>query len=473
MRYNSFLRPTNRMARLLAVPRPSASFALLIALLVGILIAGGASRGDQLGQVVVRVGAWLTVAVAILVNPRPIFETTRPVAILLFTIVVLPLMQLIPLPPAIWQSFPGREILLSEAIRYPQGQAWRPLSLSPDDTLNALSSLIVPVAVLTLIDGLRASEFALLPRLLIGLTLAELLVGLVQLSGNPFDQPLINYGGDVSGTFANRNHFALSLSFLVLMTLPSLIESQRSYPLRIANGAALSVLVFLATLGSGSRSGMVIVTLAFVVACMAIRESIAQKISSVSRCYAMLVSLIVAFPLTGVVAIFIYKGRAESITRFNYVVNNQDIRFQGLHTVIGMIYKHFPIGIGFGSFSQVYRIFEPYSLLTTSYFNHAHNDFFEIVLDGGLLGIALIFSAFLWWLIASIRVWTARSSQFVVEGRLGSGIILLVMLASITDYPARTPLIMTVLVVAAALLGAGSLRSANGDARRQKQLLSA
>jgi O-antigen ligase len=458
-------RTPNRTRRLSPFLRISPSFALLIALMFLTLIAGGASHGDQLGQVVVRAGAWLALILAVLFNRRPAFEQLGPVAILLLAIVALPLIQLIPWPPTLWQQLPGREIFVSNNIKFPQGLPWRPISMLPDGTLNSLSSLIVPVAVLALIEGFRANEFALLPRLLIGLTIAELAVGLAQLSGNAFAQPLINYVGDVSGTFANRNHFALSLAFLVLFIPSSVVSDERAFSWRLAGGMALGVLTVLVTLGSGSRSGVLIVLLALLAGTLAAREGITRLFLKTSRIHAIILFTVALILLICVIIIYIFSGRAESITRFDSVVNNEDIRFQGYQTVIAMIYKYFPIGTGFGSFSTVYRIDEPYYLLRTTYFNHAHNDILEVILDGGLAAIIVLSAAFFWWLAASRRVWFARPDPAIVNGRLGSAIILLTVLASTIDYPARTPLMMAIIVVAAGWLSAGSKRSADDRVR--------
>ncbi|WP_204310568.1 hypothetical protein, partial [Escherichia coli] len=93
------------------------------------------------------------------------------------------------------------------------GQPWRPLSVVPDLTLNAAASLVVPLAVLLLAVGLRRAERAYLPALVLILIFTSMLLAVVQFSGWRIDNPLINdVSGSVSGSFANRNHFALYLA---------------------------------------------------------------------------------------------------------------------------------------------------------------------------------------------------------------------------------------------------------------------
>src|SRR3546814_8158382 len=76
--------------------------------------------------------------------------------------------------------------------------------------------------------------------------------------------------------------------------------------------------------------------------------------------------------------------RAESVRRAFEIDPGQDLRTPGLPTVLSMIAAYFPAGAGFGGFDPIFRLHEPLQLLKPPYFNHAHNDFLEIVLDGGL-----------------------------------------------------------------------------------------
>ncbi|MFI2901517.1 O-antigen ligase family protein, partial [Klebsiella aerogenes] len=86
-----------------------------------------------------------------------------------------------------------------------------------------------------------------------------------------------------------------------------------------------------------------------------------------------------------------------------------DVRVHALPSVLAMIRIYFPAGSGFGGFDTIFRVHEPYALLKPTYFNHAHNDWLEILLDGGLPAALLLVVALGWWLRASIRVWRASA----------------------------------------------------------------
>src|SRR3546814_71064 len=119
-------------------------------------------------------------------------------------------------PPAIWAALPGRDVLLGAL---PGEAVWRPGSIVPSATINAASSLIVPVVTFTLVSALRDEEKAWLPTILLVVIFLSMLVVLLEFSGVRVDNPFINDSvGSVSGTFANRNHFALFLGLGCLIT---------------------------------------------------------------------------------------------------------------------------------------------------------------------------------------------------------------------------------------------------------------
>lgn len=157
--------------------------------------------------------------------------------------------------------------------------------------------------------------------------------------------------------------------------------------------------------------------------------------------------------LVALVAISVAADRAVSISRALSLDTGHDMRQRGLPTVLEMLWAYFPLGAGFGSFDPMFRLHEPFGLLKLTYFNHAHNDFLEILLDSGLAGLLLMIAAIGWWLWASIRAW--RHAQALPL--LGSVLLLQVLIASAVDYPARTPIIMMSIILAGLWLS-GSVR---------------
>jgi O-antigen ligase len=157
-----------------------------------------------------------------------------------------------------------------------------------------------------------------------------------------------------------------------------------------------------------------------------------------------------------VVWLSLSADRAVYLNRVASMDVEQDMRVRALPVVWSMIGEYFPVGTGAGAFDPIFRIHEPFSLLKPTYFNHAHNDYLEVILDTGLPGLLILLAALVWWGWKSIRVWGSDAGAAAKTGRLGSTVILLVLIASAVDYPARTPLIMALLVVAAAWLADGA-----------------
>ncbi|KZY19130.1 hypothetical protein A3726_34715 [Erythrobacter sp. HI0037] len=157
--------------------------------------------------------------------------------------------------------------------------------------------------------------------------------------------------------------------------------------------------------------------------------------------------------IAGVVLSVMY-GRAYSLDRISDMEGAFGFRFQALPYVLEAIRLYWPVGAGFGTFDPVYRVIEPDRLLEARYLNHAHNDVLEILLDGGVFAAAIFIGALIWWLRASVRVWRARDGDATMA-QVGSLVIFMVLLASLVDYPARTPIVMAILTLAAVWLSRG------------------
>jgi O-antigen ligase len=445
---------------------PSHAFILLTLLLAVLWFAGGASRADALAQVVTRGAAWALVIVAILFLPAPRLRPIAPIAIFVAAATVLVALQLIPLPPSLWLALPGREVLAQSAVIAGQEQPWRPLSFSPGATVNALSSMIVPIVSLLLISALPQTDRGRLVAVLLALVTASCVVGLLQLSGGDFDHPLINdRAGEVSGMFSNRNHFALFASFGFLLA-PAWAFGSDNRPAWLGLMILpLLLLILLIVLATGSRMGAVVGVLALVLGLLTVRRKVVARLRRLPTKVTLLAALGTIVLFVTIVALSVSRGRAISLNRALSLDVGDDLRGRTVSTVLEMVGRYFPFGSGYGAFDPVYRITEPGALLSQFYFNRAHNDLMEVVLDGGVFGLLLLVAALVWWLLRSVSAWRGAEGSGTILQRLGSGIIFLTLLSSVTDYPARTPMIMAVLVIAAVWLGEAGEQRRSGSRR--------
>lgn len=444
--------------------KSSLAWILLCALLISVQVAGGASRAEVLGQAIVRGAAWVLLIIAILFCNRPEARTARPIVLLLAAACGLLLLQLVPLPPSIWTALPGRDLITQAAAVVGEPQAWRPWSIVPSATLNALFSLVVPASALWLTLCLNEEERARLPGLLLCLALASALVGLVQGSGLAFDNPLINESvGTVSGTFANRNHYALQMAIGCVLALAWGFGRSSDRASRRSVGTALAMLFLLSILVSGSRMGVLLGGLGLATGFLLSLSNIRRALTRYPRWAVAALTAVAAVSIIGLVLLGVSAGRMRSIDRLFAVDPGQDMRTRGLSTVVSMVREYFPAGSGIGGFDPIFRLHEPFGLLKPAYFNHAHNDFLEVVIDAGLPGLILLITALCWWAWASIKAWRAGSAPSVVRARAGSGLLLLLIVASLTDYPARTPVIMAWTMIAAVWLSQGTQSKALPD----------
>lgn len=438
-------------------PKLSVNAIVLIGLLVMIWLAGGAARADAMGQTVVRAAAWVAVIIAALFGTRPSISKVSPASWILSAALVLVLIQLIPLPAAVWQAMPGRAELTGAADVIGNNDTWRPIAIVPGAAVNAAASLVVPFAILLLVSGLNEHEAAWLPAIVLTMIAAAAVLGLLQFSGAGFDNPFINDSpGQVSGNLANRNHFALLLAMGCAVVPVWAFPVGRRAGWRIPIAGGLVLLFVLIILASGSRAGLLLGVLAIAMALLLVRNALQRERRRLPRW--VFPAIVAGSVLTIVLFVLLSIGadRAISVDRLFQMDAGGDLRTRNMSTVLRMIAIYFPAGSGYGGFDPIFRIHEPWSMLKATYFNHAHNDFLEVVLDGGACALVLLLGALLWWAWASIRAWRGGTDV----AKLGSAMLALVLVAALFDYAARTPMMMAMIAIAASWLGTSRARIA-------------
>lgn len=429
---------------------------ILLILFLGILlIAGGASRADVIGQPIVR--AWAVLTIMVLIASRGTFSTfgTKWVGGLLVYAAVIVALQLLPLPPSLWLALPGRDLFaeITKVIGYPLG--WRPLSMSPSFTINALGSLLIPFAVLLVVSQVGDEGRRRTAATIVALVGISACLALVEASGGKFDNPFVNdQANDVSAFFANRNHLALFLAMGLILIPVWLVRGAGRMSWRTVLCLLAMAFISLMIIATGSRSGLVLIPIAIMCGLGAVASDLRGELAAIPRRWrvALIAGIVVA--VFAVLTVAIFFGRATAVDRLLASDQIADKRLDALPVIWSAIRFYFPFGSGAGAFDPVYRIVEPIDRLDFGYLNHAHNDWIEVLLDTGvfgLLGLALVVAA---WGFLSLRAWgkTAGSqrngSRDRRYARAGSGLLLLVFVASVTDYPARTPLIMAMMVIA-------------------------
>lgn len=451
------------MSRSLAMgdsSRPAYIFALIL-LGAAFLMAGGA-RDDLISLLVWRPLSTSILAFAIAFYWVRAWQTDRSMVLLGCVIVALPAVQLIPLPPTIWTSLPGREILVSIYRDAGMALPWQPLSVAQARTWNALFSLAAPFALLIFTLSLDEQRHRKLLLLLISVGFFSGVVGLIQAIG-PANGPLYFYritnNGLSVGLFANRNHQAVFLAMMypMLSAYLSLMKGKPDWMFfQRAIALAGALLLIPLILMSGSRAGFILAPIGMLLGFWVYKSPVTQLRAgdglNVQRIRYVTYGLILAFLAVVTIAIL----RTSTLDRLIETDPAGELRIQALPIVMNALERFLPFGSGLGTFVEVYKIFEPNALISESYFNHAHNDFVELVLTAGIPGVLLL----MWVgalmllslrsLVRNRRVAAGeRGFSAQVLGRAGFSILTMLALASAADYPLRVPSLMLLGIVAA------------------------
>lgn len=425
-------------------------------LLVGlVLIAavglGGASRVHELRLAIVELIALPALAWA---SRRHLTGNVTGVSRLAWALVValaaLPLVQLIPLPPGLWQSLPGRsELVLALDIAGLPAQ-WSPLSLTPDKTWASFLALLPPMAVFIGLAACSPQHRRVLTLAVLVLSTCCIALGFAQLAsgGEKLYPWATTDAGNVTGFFANRNHLAT----LCLMTLPvaavmggrALRRGRRPDRRALWMAGLYLVLVTIAIGAIRSRAGVVLF-----VPVLAGSVLVGWVAAGRGRPDArMLAGAGAVVAIIGAVAIM---ASGPILARFDPTATREG-RLENWPVVLEAASAFQPLGAGIGSFDAVYRSVEPVERLSPRFFNQAHNEYLETWLEAGWTGAALLLLFVVWLARRSATVWTRRPGSRGDFGRAASVGIAAVMLHSFGDYPLRTVAVACLFAMMCALL---------------------
>lgn len=451
-----------------SIASASFSFLVLAVFLIFVLCTGGGSRLEITSLVLLRPVAVIVFFCGLITLQRGHVLSHRFLFGMAIMIILVVLLYLVPLPPSIWMAISGRDLIIDIDRAVAIEGVWRPSSMAPDLTWNAFYALFVPLAVL--VHGVQLSEHELkrLIVLLIAAAIASSLLALLQLLG-PEDGPLYLYektnNGAAVGFFANRNHQALFLASALPML--AAYSAPRGHPVedrrRLFLCVALSLFILPLLLVTGSRAGLIVGALGLLsqplIYCTGVRSSSRRAIKRQRVVWlgALSIGATVAAVTIGVIA----AGRAESVRRFAGSIPEQELRYEKWAIVIDRLTQFMPLGSGPGSYIPVFKSIEPAEVLTSSYSNHAHNDWLEVLFTVGVPGGLLLGAAVAAFAIALWKQFGRSSADAArAYGWAGLLIIFMVAIASAVDYPLRTPMASALLVIACLWAG---LRHGSSD----------
>jgi len=442
---------------------------LLAGFIAGAMVLGGGGSGNPTTEVILQ-AFFAAIAIAwIWSGPRDqseVGEFDRAILLLLPIPLIVPLLQLVPLPPSIWSSLPGRADAVAALQLVGEADSWRPISLSPARTLASLLAIIPPLFCLYATAALPAAERRLVLAAIGCIAVIAALLGAIQLVSPGGGLNLYRHFSLtwVTGFQANRN--AAADVFLVgLLALAALAASQMA---RLSRGpgvvrspaslillAGAGLLVLAATVMTGSRAGIVLAvpTLLAAVAMLASGSSFATG----PRVWAIVGLGAVA--LAGMLAALWHSSPSLSaagrvLVRFSGL---EDERWHVWEDTRYAIAQYWPAGSGMGTFGPVAFAVERLEVVNQTYPNRAHNDYLEIGLEAGIVGYLAVTVMALAAAYLAVRAWRER------EGRreqviFAVGVLAILALHSLVDYPMRSMALACVAGVAGGMLARSPYR---------------
>lgn len=427
---------------------------IALSFIVIVFLLGGGARHDISSLVFLRpISVVALTYAALVINRAQVkeFIILWSLAVITMCMVIL---HLVPLPPTVWMSLPNRE--LSEIVGRTVGieQPWRPISLVPYRTFNLLFSLFIPFAGLALMTKLTSTQqYRVLPAL-IAMGGISALIGALQLAGPPggmfYFYKITNEASPV-GLFSNRNHQSIFLAcciplLTVLACTPNSLSSSK-HKLLMSFSILLGMLFIMIILINGSRSGLFLGFLGL----MSVPFLAGHAFPNKSRHFGKVLSLAVVGIAATLIFLSTWFARGESLARITDFESSDELRLMVWPSIFQAAVKYFPVGSGFGTFEEVYKVEESSALLSLTYLNHAHNDWLEIFLTGGLPALIFAMTCLMGWGIATGKLFrnVENASTGIIFGRLGVIVIFLLGVASIFDYPLRTPSLSLLFTISA------------------------
>ncbi|MCP8890792.1 O-antigen ligase family protein [Sphingomonas faeni] len=367
---------------------------------------------------------------------------------LLALFVAIALVQLIPLPPQVWTRLPGRTAVADGYRLLEIALPWLPLTLAPDAAVSSVLWLLPAFAVLLGVVVLGAFRARSIAIAIVIVTLASIAIGALQVVGGPgaYLYRITNHGVAV-GFFANANHNAT----LLLTCIPFLAALQQTLVQRrgsLRSASAIGLLV-------GAAYVVILVGLAINASLAGIGLGVPVALGSwlvfgrtgpVIRRALVAATVLVSLAAMVTIAVGPFGNNLFGEQRTNVALSRQTsfaLTFQAART-------YFPVGSGTGSFQQVYHMQEPLASVGTTFMNHAHNDWLELLLETGAAGIAFAALFLAWWIARVRAIWRADiHDPFAQAAAIATATI---MLHSLVDYPLRTAALSAVFAACLGLM---------------------
>jgi hypothetical protein len=443
---------TGDLVERIEIWRGRSIFAACLTVLVAGLLLGGGSRNGLPGDAILQLAAlplvWLSLRGLM---SRGLERFTLAEIVVVVGLIAIPLLQLVPLPPALWTRLPHADLRGAPFALLGRELDYRPISLTPEATALSVLSLAPAIALFIgarLLPTVRRRQLvvAVLP-----IALASAFLGILQLAGGE-QSPLRFYSvtnpSDAVGFFANRNHLAALLYVSILLTAPwaldglfSFLEARgvgRMAATRLTSACLCGTLMFIlgvAEIATRSRAGVALTILSAVGIAALMARDPRNRWKTVSlRLFGVAIAVVVLFSMQ--------FGFDQFVDRLA-VDPSGDGRLSIAEHTIEAAKSFLPFGSGVGSFVSVYGQWEaPTDLIPNVYINQAHDDLLQIGLEAGVAGLFVVGIFVIAMAIRTISLLSTSGERAApldtALKRAAAMAAICLFLHSLVDYPLRT-----------------------------------
>jgi O-antigen ligase len=417
------------------------------------LVLGGASAAGFWANMALQLAAIPILFWALIVRRgTPTATPGRQLIVLTVLMLLVPLLQLVPLPPSIWAALPGRGPVADAFGLIGKPLPWLPISLAPARTIASVLWLLPALAILfgiVRLGNFKAAWIAWTVAIVAALSVA---IGALQLAGGDMSPwyfyRITNYGATV-GFFANANHLAT----LLVATIPFLTalylnarskgrSAKRASGLLVMLGGALAVVMVGIVINTSLAGIGLMVPAAAASGLLMLRARRKRKLP-------IWWTGVVALLLAGAVAGIYFAPISNNLTSAG-ARSDPASRYQSFELSSKAAGDYLPLGSGIGTFQQIYPSYEDPDRVTRFYMNHVHGDYIELALETGVPGLIVLILFLLWWVRRTVSIWRAEEADYFA---LGATIASAVILAhSLVDYPLRTAAISALFAACLALM---------------------
>ncbi len=372
-----------------------------------------------------------------------------------------PLVQLIPLPEAVWRLLPGHGLYaeLLERFGAPDGVGiWRPISILPSLTEYGWLALLPPLACLLIGARLPMERARTLLLAMVVLAGGEALLGLFQVA--PGGGGALYFGNEepgqyaAIGTFVNRSHLAAMLAMVLPVIVGLLVYSLRPGLRRVQRPhrkpgseaiaqrvllIAVAVMILLCLFFTRSRAGIASSLIGLACSGIVLVRARAASIGDTRTRFASWVVLSVV-AISVLLALAIGMGPVlEGFSSVN-LRGSADFRTSIYAATWNAALQFLPFGSGLSTFAGVFPRYQVND--AGGYIDHAHNDYLQALMEMGIVAPVIVGLLLFAYLARMRDLLFAEGGRSFTLLQVGAGLGMLpVIIHSLFEFPLHMPAI--------------------------------